>query len=426
LVHAAAVVALVLLCVPAAHAAFPGQNGKVAYTLLVDSDPNDGVLSGQGDVFTTTPGQFYRTNLTNNSPEFETNPSWSADGKRMVAKISSPSGNSGLFLMDANGGIVDFVGRVSGGHFAVLSPDGTRIAFGEAPSSNDNNYEVSVINVDGTGYTNLTKSPGVDLSPSWSPDGTRIAFNSARASGSDIYTMNADGSDVVRVTTSGLNLDPDWSPDGTRLAFMDASVDGDIHVINADGTGEVNLGTPGYDRQPAWSPDGTKIAFLSRLQGSHDEIYVMNADGSGATQATWSESAAGAPSWQPILPDEPVCSYVSVWPRSLKPADRRFVKVRLSAPTDGVTINVTGVTQDEPVGAVPDALRRPTTDRVLLRAQHKWTGDGRVYQVAFTASDGQGGECTGVVEVEVRRYESTPAVDSAPPSYDSFAPDAAR
>ncbi len=297
----------------------------------------------------------------------------------MVVKISS-TGGSGLFTIDTNGAIVTFVGSVSGGHFAVFSPDGTRIAYGEAPGSNDNNYEVSAINVDGTGYTNLTQSPGVDLSPS-------------------------------------------WSPDGTRIAFMDYSGDGDIHVINADGTGEVNLGTPGYARLPAWSPDGTTIAFLSRQLGSWDEVYVMNADGSGVTQVMWSESAAGAPSWQPIDPNQPPeCVHLSVEPRSLQPADKRYVKVRLSAVGDPRTITVTGVTQDEPVGRFPDAKLRPHPDRVFLRAEHSQSGDGRVYHVAYTATDDQGGECTGVARVEVRQGEFPPAVDSAPPSYDSLTP----
>jgi hypothetical protein len=64
----------------------------------------------------------------------------------------------------------------------------------------------------------------------------------------------------------------------------------------------------------------------------------------------------------------------------------------------------------------------PNPDRVFLRAEHSRGGDGRVYHVAFTASDGKGGECAGVAKVEVRQGESLPAVDSAPPSHDSLTP----
>lgn len=411
-----------LLCVPAAQAAFPGANGRIAYTLLVDENPDDGVLSGQTDTFTAIPGEFTRTNLTQ-SPFYETNPSWSADGHRMVVNVASSSG-SGLFTMDDQGGDLKYVASVRGGHFPVLSPDGTRIAFGEAPSGNDNNYEVSVINVDGTGYTNLTQSPGVDLAPSWSPDGTRIAFNSARAGGAEIYTMKADGSDVTRVTTSGLNLDPDWSPDGSRIAFMDASGDGDIHVINADGTNEVNLGAPGYQSGPAWSPDGRQIAYVHGDLGTYYEIYVMNANGSNPTRVTWSESSVGTPSWQPRPADASLCDHVSVRPRVLSPADRRFVKLFLAAPSAlsaaPVLVDITGVTQDEPTGRVQDALPAHRPERVRVKAEAGWRGNGRVYEVSYTASAGTAEPCSGTVQVSVPRGEWPPAADSAPPSYDSF------
>ena len=413
------VVIVALLCVPAADAAFPGVNGRIAYTLLVDPDPNDEVLTGQTDSFTIVPGTFMRTNITQ-SPYFETNPSWSADGKRMVVNIASSSG-SGLFTMNATGGDLDFVGRVSGGHFPVYSPDGTKVAFGEAPSGNDNNYEVSVVNVDGSGYANLTQSPGVDLAPSWSPDGTRIAFNSARAGGFDIYTMKADGSDVQRVTTSKLALEPDWSPDGKRIAYMDANGDTAIHVINADGTGDVSLGRPGYETGPAWSPDGAKIAFVYQPEfGVPYEIYVMDADGGNLSRVTVSESSVGTPSWQPLQAEPTLCDDVSVTPSVLQPPDHRFVKVFLSAPGHpNAVIRRTGVTQDEPTGRVKDALRTQRPDRVRLKAEAQWGGDGRSYKIAFTASD-SAGSCTGEVTVAVPREEWPPAVDSAPPSYDSF------
>jgi Tol biopolymer transport system component len=412
----------ILLAPAAAEAAFPGQNGKIAYSMLVDPNPNDDVTTGQTDVFTITPGQFDRTNLTN-SPDYETNPSWSADGTKLV--FNSSASGSGLYTMDADGGNLTHVASVNGGHFPVFSPSGTRIAFGQAPTFSDNDYEVAAINVDGGGLTNLTNSPGVDLSPSWSPDGNRIAFNSARSSPSDVYTMNADGSDVFRVTTSGSALDPDWSPDGTKIAFMAFAGDGDIHVINADGTGEVNLGAPGYDSQPTWSPDGTKIAFLSRRHGPGDEVYVMNADGSGATRVTYSEQPAGAPSWQPLPPpgnEPPRCDEVRATPASLGAPTHRLLTVTISGATDPdgdvVDLEITGVTQDERVRGPADAVATTQPQRVRLRAERDANGDGRVYRIAFEASDGRGGTCTGFAAASVRKGNR--AIDSAPPSYDSF------
>jgi Tol biopolymer transport system component len=303
----------------------------------------------------------------------------------------------------------------------VYSPDGTKVAFGEAPSGNDNNYEVSVVNVDGSGYANLTQSPGVDSAPSWSPDGARIAFTSARAGGFDIYTMKADGSDVQRVTTTGMAFGPDWSPDGTRLAYMDASGDTAIHVIDADGTDDVSIGQPGYEADPAWSPDGAKIAFVYQREiGAYYEIYVMDADGGNLSRVTVSESSPGPPSWQPLQTDPTLCDDVAVTPRVLRPPDHRFVKVFLSAPGHpGAVIQRTGVTQDEPTGRVKDALRTQRLDRVRLKAEAQYGGDGREYEISFSASDGTS-TCTGSVTVSVPRGDWPPAVNNAPPSYDSF------
>jgi len=58
-------------------------------------------------------------------------------------------------------------------------------------------------------------------------------------------------------------------------------------------------------------------------------------------------------------------------------------------------------------------------DQVRLRAERDPAGDGRVYRIAFTVSDGRD-DCSGVATVEVRRHKHRPAIDSAPPSYDSF------
>jgi WD40-like Beta Propeller Repeat len=75
-----------------------------------------------------------------------------------------------------------------------------------------------IINADGSGRTALTRNPAVDVEPGWSPDGKKITFSSDRDGGDyDIYTMDADGSDVAQVTkNSGVNDSlPDWLPEET-------------------------------------------------------------------------------------------------------------------------------------------------------------------------------------------------------------------
>jgi hypothetical protein len=61
-------------------------------------------------------------------------------------------------------------------------------------------------------------------------------------------------------------------------------------------------------------------------------------------------------------------------------------------------------------------------NEAYLRAERRNSGDGRVYRVSFTGSDGRGGNCSGLVKVAVSRHPSKPAVDSAPPGINSFGP----
>jgi serine/threonine protein kinase len=173
-----------------------------------------------------------------------------------------------------------------------LSTSG-RIAF---ESFRDGNWEIYVMNADGSNQTRLTNNPAADdRFPSWSPDGSRIAF----ASKHEIYVMNADGSNQTRLTNNPAyysNLS--WSPDGSRIAFQFWHDDNkyEIYVMNADGSGQTNLtNNPASDWHPSWSPDASRIAFYSSREGNGG-IYVMNADGSEQTRLT---TGGSNPSWSP-------------------------------------------------------------------------------------------------------------------------------
>ncbi len=181
------------------------------------------------------------------------------------------------------------------------SPDGKKIAF---TSFRDGNAEIYVMNVDGSGQINLTNNSSGDIHPAWSPDGRKIAFVSSRDGNDEIYVMNADGSQPLRLTNNGsIDFFPAWSPDGKKIAFESRRDDNmEIYVMNADGSEQINLTNNGYlNSHPAWSPDGKKIAFTCFRDGN-DEIYVMNADGSGQTNLTNNsayDNYFSPPAWSP-------------------------------------------------------------------------------------------------------------------------------
>jgi Tol biopolymer transport system component len=104
------------------------------------------------------------------------------------------------------------VGLVSCGDDDGTGPtlDGTKIAF---QSDRDGNFEIYVMDADGSDPVNLTNNPAYDAQPAWSPDGTRIAFHSYRDGNYEIYVMGADGSNPVRLTDNPEGDGyPAWSP----------------------------------------------------------------------------------------------------------------------------------------------------------------------------------------------------------------------
>ena len=153
---------------------------------------------------------------------------------------------------------------------------GGRIAF---TSQRDGNNEIYTMNADGSGLTRLTNNSAGDSHPDWSPDGRKIAFASRRGGGNnDIYIMNADGSGVERITTDNYSGSPSWSPDGRRIAFVSRrSGAWEIYVMDADGSNVARVTNNSMDEgKPSWSRDGRRLTFDAYPQG---RVYVVNVDG---------------------------------------------------------------------------------------------------------------------------------------------------
>src|SRR5207248_2341219 len=140
-----------------------------------------------------------------------------------------------------------------------------------------------------------------EFDPIWSPNGQQIAFG--RISGccaAAVVVINADGSGERVLADNG--FPGAWSPDGRQIAF---NRNGDVYVMNVDGSGATQLTSGGFvDDDPVWSPDGKQIAFHSTRDGGDEDIFVMNADGTGVIQLTNTS----------VLPDgSPVFDAVPAW-----------------------------------------------------------------------------------------------------------------
>jgi Tol biopolymer transport system component len=334
-----------------AHAAFPGLNGRIACSTPLGG-PGGTAATTFGaerlEIFTVKPDGTDEVRLTSTlaGSLSATAPKYSADGRKIVFQQ-----NNQIWTMNADGTNPTQLTTTSFGANTPgsWSPDGTKIVFhanrepvppGSPAGSNTN--EIYTIDADGSNLTRLTNNLRQDSHPGWSPDGTKIVFRSNRDLNFDIYVMNADGTDQTNLTMASPAEEsgPDWSPDGKQIAFhtdRDAFGIGrvlnrnlEIYRMNADGSnptrltftdfsggGDPNLDLTGYDLLPAWSPQGDRIVFHSgrgeefrntgEINGSgmtyvaQWDVYTINAtDGSDIRRVTNRPRNDEHCDWQPL------------------------------------------------------------------------------------------------------------------------------
>jgi TolB protein len=211
-------------------------------------------------------------------------------------------------------------------------------------SSRDGNFEIYVMNMDGSEPRRITNSPSNDISPSLSPDGTTIVFASDRSGNWEIYTVRTQGAEPKALTSGqGSNSAPSWTKEGSKILFVSTrdAINGELYLMNPDGSGAERLtrdslvkDTPvmaadghtalmtvtQHDRRaiasvslpggqvrlltpldyssidPAISPDGKTIAFASSREGRF-QVYTMTADGQDSRRVTTSTDANLQPWW---------------------------------------------------------------------------------------------------------------------------------
>jgi TolB protein len=288
------------------------------------------------------------TQLTNGGENAEAY--FSFDGTRLTYQTTKDHACDQIYSMKIDGSDRQLVstgtGRTTCSYF---TPDGKSVVFASThlggvacPAPPDmslgyvwgifHSYDIFKKDLATGKITRLTSTPGYDAEATIGKDG-RIVFTSVRDGDMEIYSMNADGSDVKRLTNlPGPDGGPFFSPDGSKIVFRGRHPQAgpeltdyfsllkkalwrpttlEVYVMDRDGGNlkqVTNFGKANW--APNWTPDGTRIIFASNMKdpprvpgtppaAPNFDIYLVNLDGTGLEQVTFNNTFDGFPMFSP-------------------------------------------------------------------------------------------------------------------------------
>jgi TolB protein len=220
----------------------------------------------------------------------------------------------------------------------------------------ESHSEIYIMEADGTNVVRLTNNQVEDAAPLFSPDGSKITFRRA-TNPSSVFVMNPDGTGQVGLAPGQLAA---WSSDGSKLALVADS----LCVMNSDGTAKRSLGVGATFA--AWKPDGSKIAYISTALGGQqqNEIYTINPNGTGPVRITFDGASKSSLDWSPD-----------------------GTKMVYAAPLGIYVINADGTGLNSPTTG-RDARWSPDGQRIIF-VTDALNGNEEIYTVRLDGSDPQ-------------------------------------
>jgi TolB protein len=226
--------------------------------------------------------------------------SWHPNGRMIAYSTYAPS----QIVVQELGGRARTLAGGSGVYISpVFTPDGANVVYAHGV---DEGVDLYIVPVGGGGGRRLSVGRGSDnVSPSFSPDGRHVAFMSGRAGHPEIYTMDADGTNVDLLTPldvgeSAYRASPDWSPDGRLVAFQ-SRIGGQFQLLTVSLRDRAlkQLTSDGSNDDPSWAPDARHLVFVSNRSGTR-QLWVIDAESGRARQLTRG-AAVRLPAWSPRL-----------------------------------------------------------------------------------------------------------------------------
>ena len=188
---------------------------KIAFMSYRDEHRFKGWGSINGEIYVMNADGANPINLTQSPERADGSPSWSPDGKQIVFHVFE-QGIADIWVMSSDGGNPrNLTNHDALDSYPDWSPDGNQIVFESDRNMEQvfkfppwRNLDIYIMNADGTNPINLTNHPAADTQPAWSPDGLRIVFSSNRdgdwernpKDNWEVYVMNADGTNPINLT----------------------------------------------------------------------------------------------------------------------------------------------------------------------------------------------------------------------------------